>query len=114
MRKILNCTICGKEIEKSSYSNEVLCSSECFRIDFWNEKVEDVNNELEEHKFAIIDGTVYYIGNENDSKFFRGFGGRKFIIEFNDGTEITTTNLWCNGDVPEDYKGKLPNNAKFK
>ncbi len=66
------------------------------------------------HTYAIIDGTHYVIGDEDSKEtYFRGFGGAKFHIKFNDGTEITTTNLWYQGVPSEHFKDKFPNNAEF-
>jgi hypothetical protein len=44
---------------------------------------------------------------------FRGFGGRRFIIEMEDGTIHVTTNLWCQGGIPEIFRSELPNNSVF-
>ena len=107
----MKCKICGKEIEKSSYSNDILCSSECFHVNFWNELVEEYNKDP--YHNPVVNGTKYYVGDENNAGAFRGFDGARFCILFNDGTIILSTNLWCNGEVPEEYKDKLKNNAKF-
>lgn len=78
---------------------------------FWIERLEmyrnDRNNEI-----AVIDGRFYSIADEN-SKYFRGFSGHKFVIEFFNGTKKTTTNLWHGGDVPEEFQYLITNNAKF-
>lgn len=103
----MKCIICGKQIEKSSYSNKVLCSSECFSKNFWNEIVEEKNIH------TIIDGVSYCIGKEDDKSPFRGFGGQRFVIKKKDGSIVATTNLWCQGDIPNDYKKLLPDNAEF-
>lgn len=103
----MNCIICGKKIEKSSYTNAVLCSSKCFHKNFWNEYVEI----KDDPKIVRVDGKQYYIGRENQT--LRGFGGNKFHIKFYDGREIISDNLWYNGEVPEDYKELLPDNAVF-
>jgi hypothetical protein len=105
----MNCIICGKEIEKSSFTNAVLCSSECFHINFWNEKVE----ERDDPRIVRVDGKQYYIGNEDDSSHFRGFGGTRFVIQFFDGRKVISTNLWYNGEIPESHKELLPDNAEF-
>jgi len=101
----MNCIICNKEIEKSKYSNAILCSSECFHIDFWNSKVEIKNdpNSVREN------GTQYYIGTPDGS--FKGFGGRRFKITFNDGRVVKTDCLWHNGEIPDEFKDRLPDNA---
>lgn len=104
----MNCVICGKEIEKSMFTNKPLCSSECFQIDFWNDNVEA----KDKPRIARIKGEQYYIGKENQNGF-RGFCGRKFCIRFLDGREVVTTNLWYNGVIPEDFKERLSDNAEF-
>lgn len=105
----MKCIICDKEIEKSSYSHKIICSRECFHIDFWNDNVA-IKDDL---KVVRIKGEQYYIGKEDSRSPFRGFGGRKNIIKFFDGREVNTTNLWFNGKIPEDYKELLPDNAEF-
>lgn len=105
----MTCIICGKEIKESKYSNAVLCSSECFHVDYWNEKIEDKDNP----NIVRIDGTQYYIGKETGEHEFKGYGGRTFGVKFFDGRLVKTTCLWHNGEIPEEYKELLPNNAKF-
>jgi hypothetical protein len=105
----MNCIICGKEIEKSKYSNATLCSDVCFEVNFWNGfiPIKGWSN------IVRIDGEHYVIESDNPNSYFKGFGGRKFIIEFFDGRKITTHNLWHQGTIPESHKAILPNNAKF-
>ena len=101
----MKCVICGKEIEKSQYSSKVLCSSECFHIDFWNDCLDD--------EAIIIDGECYHDGGKKPSSYigFLGFAGRVFHIEMNDGKTITTNNLWYNGVVPKERN--IQDNARF-
>ncbi len=61
---------------------------------------------------AIIGGTCYVIGVET-SKGPRGFGGRRFDIEFFDGRTVTTTDLWYQGVVSPKWRERLPDNARF-
>ena len=106
----LKCVICGKEIEKSSYSNAVLCSSVCFHKHFWNEII------AEKEQHIIVDGKCYQDGGnvENPSPYtFLGFSGRRFWIKFFDGRTLTTNNLWYQGEIPEEYQSELPNTARF-
>ena len=98
----MKCVICGKEIEKSKYANAVLCSTECFKRLFWKEALDDTA--------LIIDDECYHVEPENESGT-RGFGGREFTIQKNDGEIIKTTNLWHQGEIP-DYAYQ-PDNAKF-
>lgn len=103
------CEICGKNFENEVYCGRFkrCCSSECFDKKFWN----DIEKEKDEHIF--IDGVCYSIANEPVLGNF-GFGGRKFKIKMlDDGRVIETNNLWCQGDVPEEYRLILPNTAEF-
>ena len=106
----MKCVICGREIEKSQYSNAVLCSGACFYKHFWNKIV------AEKDKHIIINGECYCDGgnveNPNDVGFL-GCSGRRFWIRFFDGREITTNNLWYQGKVPDDFLNELPNTAEF-
>jgi len=105
----MNCQICNKEITKSMFTNKILCSSECFQIDFWDDNIK-IKDELH---IARIKGEQYCIGDEIRSNPFRGFCGRKFIIRFLNGREVISTNLWYNGRIPESHIGLLPDNAEF-
>ena len=103
------CEICGREFDKKHYSGkfENICGlNNCFGEKFWRIIVD----EKDEHVF--INGGSYFIEDENKGGF-RGFDGRKFRIRKNDGTEIVTTNLWYQGQVPDNFKDILPDNAEF-
>lgn len=101
------CEICGKEIEKSYYSDNVLCSTECFSKHYWLEFVEKKNDK----DMVRCNGTHYTIGDEDSKSCFRGFDGRKFKVHFFDGRVVETTNLWCQGDIPEEFRKELKDNA---
>lgn len=65
---------------------------------------------------AVIDGEHYVIAPEDENRSFwsaRGFGGRKFVIRFFDGREVTTTNLWHQGTIPPKFRDQMPDNAEF-
>lgn len=105
----MKCEICGKEIEKSSYIGNVLCSSECFTKNYWLERVKrkDVPTQV------VIGGQVFQIASEDSDRGVRGFGGRRFVIEFFDGRKVITTNLWINATIPEEFIEQLPDNARW-
>lgn len=110
----MKCKICGKEENISMFypdTQKKLRKNEmCFSCQLWNERLPLVGHP----EVAIIDGTFYSIGPEDDTpKQCRGFGGDKFVIRFKDGREVTTTNLWCGGDIPQVWQDKFPNNADF-
>lgn len=110
----MKCIICGKEISKSMYNSNPLCSQECFSENFWNETLADKSR-------VIIDQDVYYVGEEtNDRLAFRGFGGRAFYIKmikdnaiYSKGDVFKSTNLWSNGKIPSNRFNPDMNNAVF-
>ena len=111
----MKCKICGKEISENRYINdkELQEHQMCFSCNFWRNMLEeDAKRPL--HTYCMIDGTHYVIGPEDDKSQFRGFGGAKFQIIFDDGTKVITTNLWCQGEPDEHWKDKFPNNAHFE
>lgn len=101
------CEICGKEIEKSFYSNATLCSDECFSKHYWLRFVAKKNDK----DVVRCNGTHYVIGDEDSRSCFRGFDGKRFKICFFDGRVVETTNLWCQGDIPEEFREELKDNA---
>lgn len=42
-----------------------------------------------------------------------GFSGQRFVIEFHDGRRVESTNLWHQGEIPERFRDRLPDNASF-
>lgn len=105
----MKCKICGQEVpDYRVFPKEGVC----YDCDFWSKKVKSDKTE-EPYRVVIINGTHYYIGDEDSQSGFRGFGGAKFYIEFNDGTKVETTNLWCQGEIPSLWREKFPDNAKF-
>ena len=106
----MKCPTCGKEIGTFvSDERSLIENGECFSCSIWRERLPLVGRP----NIAIIDGTFYTIGDEDDPSPFRGFGGDKFVIKFKDGREVVTTNLWCGGDIDEHWKSKFPDNASF-
>ena len=111
----MNCKICGKEVDAEHYVFDVkeamLEHQMCFGCNFWRELLEE-DKQLPPHVSCMINGTHYRICDEN-SKSHKGFGGREFHIKFNDGTIVTTTNLWCQGEPSKEWIDKFPDNAIF-
>ena len=105
----MKCPTCKKEIGTSVSEDSIKEKGECFECALWRERLPLVGNP----DVAIIDGTMYTIGDENDPSPFRGFGGDKFVINFKDGRKVTTTNLWCGGDISEHWRPQFPDNADF-
>ena len=87
----------------------MLCGSECFKKHYWNQIVK----EKEEH--IVINGVCYCDDGDRPERNapFLGHSGRRFWIKYLDGRTITTNNLWYQGEIPEEYRSALPDNAEF-
>jgi hypothetical protein len=80
---------------------------------FWHKFVVE-----EEGRSAIINGIAFTIGKEpttltNSNCVQYGFGGKRYVVKFLDGTEVVTHNLWHRGTVPDDLRELLSDNARF-
>lgn len=108
------CTECGAQ-ERGNWFDDIAKKlaeqKRCHSCDFWLGHVRDAAKP----EVARIDGTHYRIGKENaNPDGFRGFAGQRFKIKFSDGREVETTNLWCQGAIPERFRNRLPDNAQFE
>lgn len=107
----MRCTECSKQVEQH-FSNPVQTNMNtrhlCFHCLFWTEYVDLIDNPTH----LRIEHNHYVVGKETESVFGgRGFGGRRFTIKRNDGTLVTTTNLWHQGQIPVHFQERLPDNA---
>lgn len=109
------CKHCGKEIGMGYNDDtlEAMASREaCFKCNFWLEHYE---KDTKTGVGIVVDGT-HYVDGGNSNKSDRGmlgFGGSTYHIRFNDGRELKTNNLWCQGDIPDIFRDKFPDNAVF-
>ena len=85
-------------------------TNECYDCAFWE------TSARQSHP-VVIDHYVYSIGAEpkpgRRNSDFLGMGGRRFDIEFFDGRRVTTHNLWAGGLIPERFRDRIPNTARF-
>lgn len=106
------CRVCG-EHETGSWIDKRAQWMErqqlCFSCSVWEETLP----RRDDPHIVRVKGTQYVIGEERDNGGFRGYGGARWNIEFFDGRRVTSTNLWCNGDIPPHYRDQLPDNASF-
>ena len=106
------CKRCGRIVNTNyieSIKEELVERNICFDCYFWEEKLLIKDNP----EVARINGSHYIIAPDNPNSYFKGFGGAKFIIQFNDGRLVTTHNLWWQGTIPKHFKKLLPDNAIF-
>lgn len=111
------CKQCGFE-EDANYSPDVrsrlLAREVCFECDFWAKRVQMRKDN--DPNALVIDGRHYHILTDDPRipKEMRGFGGRMFRIKLlPSGREITTSNLWSQGQIPDLFRPDLPDNAEF-
>jgi hypothetical protein len=121
------CSFCGKEYDAGQYGTleeitklkkdipmRMLTDKVCFQCGFWFEKI-DLDNGPWKDTFVIANHYHYHIGDEvpKGARGFIGSGGYRYTIEFFDGRVVESNNLWHQGEVPEIFWEKLPNNAVF-
>lgn len=84
-----------------------------FAKKFWQEKVQWITDPRRKDRIVRVKGVHYFAAPESGPMAFRGHGGSLFKIRFFDGREMTSTNLWCQGDIPPEFRELLPDNAEF-
>lgn len=106
------CAECGNENYETSYSTRDEIGSLmaqhgiCFYCGYWRVA-------LAKKQDTIIDGVIYNVGNQPKGGRFNGMAGRRFDIEYLDGRRVTTYDLWTSGQMPERYRDRFPDTAKF-
>lgn len=105
------CIKCGAPVDANRYrcSEEMTQRCLCFNCNFWAEHIQRDHNE-DKDVFVVANGN-HYIIDESPNPYFKGFGGAKYTIRFNDGRVVKTDNLWFQGDIPELFRDELPDNA---
>lgn len=110
------CYVCGKIIYDDGlyYSvgpNSYVCDNiDCYNFYFWGSLAARMTHNMW-HEYAIIDKKVYQIGSDDDEP--RGFSGKYWAIQFNDGTYVETHSLWYKGELPDWLQNNFKDNAKF-
>ncbi len=107
------CTICGvTPYHCGHFGAEGKLAKElgtCFTCAFWEIRARKGCN-------TVINGYIYSPGNGTTGPH-RGMAGRRFDIEYfagvNAGKTITTFDLWGGGEIPERFRERLPDTAKF-
>ena len=110
------CYVCGRKIKDNEFHYNVgpdrfVCDNDnCFNIYFWDDLAARMTHNIW-HEYAIIDKKVYQIGSDDDEP--RGFDGKYWAIQFNDGTYVETHSLWYKGELPDWLQDNFKDNAKF-
>ena len=106
---VFKCMECGENFIKD-LMEEAYVGNRCFDCSFWQEKLS--LKESGDPRQVIVDGE-HYMAMEDDGGPMKGFGGADFSIEYFDGRRIECNNLWHQGEIPEQFRDRLPDNAKF-
>jgi hypothetical protein len=109
------CYVCGKTITNNKYfevgPNSYICNCpKCFSFYYWDSLATRLIADRQ-HKYAIINHEVYLIGEDENN--IRANANKVYIIQFNDGTLLTTSSLWCEGKMPKRIASDFPDNAQF-
>lgn len=89
----------------------------CFNCDFWLEKVRWVTDPPAKYagRVARVNGRHWVVGaRATGDKSHMGCGGREVTVRFDDGRVVSTNNLWGQGDIPEGFRARLPDNATLE
>lgn len=105
MKEHGTCHECGDVIDQPYEEN----GTRCFHCGFWIVYVQSQDNP----HHVIIDGMHYVVQADEGSRSWRGFGGRKFTINFFDGRVVETSNLWHQGTILPWFRDRMPDNAEF-
>jgi hypothetical protein len=82
----------------------------CNLCRFWTDKLA-----WKDHPdVARIGGRHYVIGPADALECDRGSHGQRYVIRFADGRRVETFNLWTQGEIPERFRARLPDNATFE
>lgn len=111
----VTCVECGKLDNAANFlkskADAMVARSLCFTCLFWTEILEGLTNEPTAFRAK---GQHWQIGDENAPRgsSYRGCGGAPFLVTFTDGRPPRrTTNLWHQGDIPERFRERMPDNA---
>lgn len=85
-------------------------------FDIWDDVIKRI--EVDPKAKVIANGKCYYYDRRrpisNAPASSRGFGGAVFKIKYYDGEIAETNDLYFNGNIPENYRDKLPDNATIE
>lgn len=111
---IIQCSICKSEYDLNDFELRnplpqlMKARGLCFSCSFWTDKIESPAPNRE-----IINGEHFIFSPDNPNQYFKGNGGKPFYAIHNDGSIISTNNMWCQGTIPDHFKSKLPDTARF-
>jgi ribosomal protein L40E len=112
---LVTCRECGVEAYRGnlieSAEDEMAAHGACFLCTHWLKRIEAIAKG--EDRYVQINGVGYWLGPE-DARGFRGFDGTAYFITRHGGARQRTTNLWCQGEIPQRFRDRLPDNAELE
>lgn len=114
-----SCAECERAVNIDGYSGAVAermaAEDVCFSCAFWRNLLDAARERPED--VVRIDGRHYTIEPDvpdaRDAGVLAGFGGERFWIVIGD-RHVITCNLWAQGEIPQHFRERLPDNARFK
>lgn len=108
----IKCRVCG-DVDHTQYGmgigERMKRESLCFDCENWMGYVRDKDQPTS----VRVKGHHFTINPEEPKGGLRGHAGRRFVIEFTDGRQVTSTNVWHQGEIPPRFQSELPDNARF-
>ncbi len=107
------CRECDKRVLNGSGSEaKLLAAGLCFSCNHWTELVGagGIVVDFGSHRRHYMAGDEPLPG---ESRRFLGHGGTRMEIQFLDGRQLVSHNLWHQGHIPPHFEGRFPVNAKF-
>lgn len=114
------CSMCGRP-EKAMYiepkGTQLKKNGLCFHCDFWVEKRTLYNAQGRKGPLLVINGDGRSDGGaqpDGQVRAFMGFGGSVFhLYNLVTGELWTTNNLWSYGEIPDNFRAGMPDNAVY-
>ncbi len=108
---IIKCRECDKDFDSELFydGEENADKHLCFECERFRALLEKYKSD----SYVTINGTVFLIGSVDTPKWDRGFSGRLFKIKLHTGFRFDTRDLNKIGDVPDNFKNRLPDDAEF-
>jgi hypothetical protein len=73
---------------------------------YWSEQAQVDEADPDRLGFITGDGHHFRVGSAG-RVWTRGFGGLRWLVTFDDGRRIETTNLWTQGLVPLEFRERF-------
>jgi len=114
-----NCKTCGKPFTERS-DNYIhipeIAEGDCFSCYHWKKVWTSVEND--DFESVITEDFEHHTVNvqhpmSSDPRSWLGYSGQLWTIQFYDGREVRTNNLWRQGNIPEFWRESHPPNARF-